>query len=176
MLCTQSPLPDSNVFKSEWPNRIFQSKSLVGRSKLKMWTSFIQTSTRSYDNQYSQKENCHCTLLQESHDHIFVDFQSATVDNCDTLVAPFGEFHFMRVCTLFSPKQINYQQICRYCKTTKSSVRGHWEDVTNRRDYVKWLEGELGVKKLEDWYNIQNEKVLAKGGRSILRYFNWSLR
>ena len=34
-----------------------------------------------------------------------------------------------------------------------------WEDVKNHREYFDWVGKELGVQKLEDWYQIQTKQL-----------------
>jgi hypothetical protein len=44
------------------------------------------------------------------------------------------------------------------------------------RDYSDRLGRELGVKKLDDWYNIKDKTILENGGEELLSNFGNSLR
>jgi hypothetical protein len=45
---------------------------------------------------------------------------------------------------------------------------GYWDDPKNQREYLDWLGGHLGVRELEDWYQIKVSDVAKNGGVSLL--------
>ncbi len=48
---------------------------------------------------------------------------------------------------------------------------GFWDDRRNHRRYMKWLGGQLGFRRPEDWYSVTTEDVTTrKGGAFLLCY------
>jgi len=43
-----------------------------------------------------------------------------------------------------------------------------WDDPQKAREFVEWVGTKLGVKKVEDWYEIRNEDVRRLGGAYLL--------
>lgn len=48
---------------------------------------------------------------------------------------------------------------------------GFWDDRSNCRRFIAWLKQELGLKKMEDWYQVTREEVKAKNGGVMIRSF-----
>jgi hypothetical protein len=53
--------------------------------------------------------------------------------------------------------------------------RNFWNSSKNRREYFDWLRGQLGFKKMEDWYFLTVEHFKLNGGNGILHYFGGSI-
>ncbi len=51
--------------------------------------------------------------------------------------------------------------------------RGFWQQRKNRRRYVKWLEGELGVSRPADWYDVTYDDITENHGAGILDFFQF---
>ncbi len=51
----------------------------------------------------------------------------------------------------------------------RSTPRNFWGDPANARRYLEWLGGELGFKKMEDWYQIQLGDLFANRGSGLTR-------
>jgi hypothetical protein len=47
---------------------------------------------------------------------------------------------------------------------------GYWDEVENREQYFRWLEGELNIENPEDWYEISTFQILQADGNSYLKY------
>jgi len=50
----------------------------------------------------------------------------------------------------------------------KSAPQGFWKNRGNRRRYMVWLAGELGIHKTEDWYRVCKEDFHANNGGGFL--------
>lgn len=62
-------------------------------------------------------------------------------------------------------------------KTTTSSEDDHKNSKKNhliQREYMDWLGRQIGVKTMEDWYEIGTEDLLKHGGSGLLVMNNWS--
>ncbi len=51
---------------------------------------------------------------------------------------------------------------------------GFWKDKCNRKRYLVWLGGELGIRDHEDWYTVTKDKLNAHYGAGLLDYCNGS--
>eukprot|EP01114_Cavostelium_apophysatum_P017565 TRINITY_DN5254_c0_g1_i1.p1 TRINITY_DN5254_c0_g1~~TRINITY_DN5254_c0_g1_i1.p1 ORF type:complete len:742 (+),score=155.67 TRINITY_DN5254_c0_g1_i1:67-2292(+) len=40
----------------------------------------------------------------------------------------------------------------------------HWDNEDDVRDYIKWVQGELGIEKLDDWYSVTLQQLRILGG------------
>jgi hypothetical protein len=60
-------------------------------------------------------------------------------------------------------------------KRSSSTPHHYWESEANQRSALERIGEELGVKKLEDWYNISSKQVSKKKARFIKTYYNGSL-
>ena len=54
--------------------------------------------------------------------------------------------------------------------------RNFWASVENQRQYLEWLEKELRIQKLEDWYTVTSETFKKHHGSSLLGIYNNSPR
>jgi hypothetical protein len=50
-----------------------------------------------------------------------------------------------------------------------------WNDKKVHQEYLLWLEAQLGIKELDDWYGISIEQIADKGGSSLLQQYGDSL-
>eukprot|EP01114_Cavostelium_apophysatum_P022575 TRINITY_DN8211_c0_g1_i1.p1 TRINITY_DN8211_c0_g1~~TRINITY_DN8211_c0_g1_i1.p1 ORF type:complete len:678 (+),score=129.47 TRINITY_DN8211_c0_g1_i1:83-2116(+) len=50
-----------------------------------------------------------------------------------------------------------------------------WDDRANQLEYIEWLEKELNIKQLDDWYNVHVSEVVKKGGSGLLGKYEGSL-
>jgi len=41
---------------------------------------------------------------------------------------------------------------------------GYWKRKENVKAYISWLFKELGLKRLDDWYQVSGEQFVANGG------------
>jgi hypothetical protein len=57
----------------------------------------------------------------------------------------------------------------------EQSPKGFWNKENNRRSCLDWLAEQLGIKTMEDWYQITVSEVKNKGGGKLLHYFGGSL-
>lgn len=48
--------------------------------------------------------------------------------------------------------------------------RNYWKDVENQRRFITEIGEKLGVKKIEDWYNVSRNDIMKQGGRALLMY------
>lgn len=46
---------------------------------------------------------------------------------------------------------------------------GHWDDTANQRDFFASVGSELGVKELDDWYNVTATQLHARGGSGLMQ-------
>ncbi|MBL4884777.1 MAG: hypothetical protein JKY95_09620 [Planctomycetaceae bacterium] len=54
--------------------------------------------------------------------------------------------------------------------------QGFWQDVDNRRAYLRWLGKQLGFTKLSDWYKLNRQHFSDHHGESIfISYYNGSI-
>ena len=51
---------------------------------------------------------------------------------------------------------------------------GFWKDLSNCRMFLDWLGQQLGVKSMDDWYNITKDTMIQKGAGSLLRKYDSS--
>lgn len=49
-----------------------------------------------------------------------------------------------------------------------------WDDEENHKRYIKWLAKELGISKLEDWYQITSRDFTSRRGYGFLEYYEHS--
>ena len=49
-----------------------------------------------------------------------------------------------------------------------------WDDRKNRRRYMKWLGEQLGYRRLDDWYGIRYDRVVAHRGKRLLERYHKS--
>ena len=35
-----------------------------------------------------------------------------------------------------------------------SAPNGYWSDHSNQKLYINWLAEQIGIKSIEDWYNV----------------------
>jgi hypothetical protein len=55
-------------------------------------------------------------------------------------------------------------------------TRRVWENVSNRNQFLQWAADELGVTKMEDWYQVSVPQISSlDGGSSLVAYFGGSL-
>jgi hypothetical protein len=47
-----------------------------------------------------------------------------------------------------------------------AAPRGWWNDIHNQRRYISWLEQEIGIKSLDDWYQMPTKVLLRNHGMS----------
>jgi hypothetical protein len=47
----------------------------------------------------------------------------------------------------------------------------YWDNIEHQRHFLDWALKELGFSKLEDWYSIPSEQVIAKQGSSITFFY-----
>jgi hypothetical protein len=45
-----------------------------------------------------------------------------------------------------------------------------WDDIANRKAFLKYAEDKLNIKKPEDWYNSSARDVKDLGGQGFLLY------
>lgn len=51
--------------------------------------------------------------------------------------------------------------------------QGYWQDESNRRKYMKWLENELGLNNNDDWYRVTKQHFADNNGLGLLNnYYN----
>ena len=51
-----------------------------------------------------------------------------------------------------------------------------WTDINNQRQFCNWLETELQIKKMEDWYEVKKSQITEKQGSFLLnRIYDGSL-
>lgn len=55
-----------------------------------------------------------------------------------------------------------------------SAPNRFWTERANRRRYMNWLAGELGFRRLDDWYRVRIRDFEAHDGSSLLVHFAWS--
>jgi hypothetical protein len=52
---------------------------------------------------------------------------------------------------------------------------GFWASPTNRRRFFEWLQSQLGLRTMEDWYGVQKVQIARNGGNGLLtHYYNQS--
>ena len=49
-----------------------------------------------------------------------------------------------------------------------------WKDKNHRQRYRDWLGSRLGYKQTSDWYALDEEILIANGGKGLLEMFNHS--
>ena len=54
----------------------------------------------------------------------------------------------------------------------KKSHQGLWSKISNQRDYLRWLEKKLRIKKYEDWYNIELSEFKKNKGPGLLKAYD----
>lgn len=55
-----------------------------------------------------------------------------------------------------------------------TTVRTFLRSLTESSQYFEWLGVQLGFNSMEDWYNINIDKVVKHGGRNVLTVYNGS--
>jgi hypothetical protein len=59
----------------------------------------------------------------------------------------------------------NHKWISRKFNTV---LRGHWDYMDNRKDFLNNLGKQLGFKQIEDWYSITCQQINENGGAGLL--------
>ena len=55
----------------------------------------------------------------------------------------------------------------------KRKPRGFWKNETNHRKYMDWSYEQLGLKSMDDWYQVSQSDLQKYGGYGLLvRYYN----
>jgi len=52
---------------------------------------------------------------------------------------------------------------------------GYWNQELHRKQFLQWLELELGIFVHDNWYNVRVEDIHSRGGSAFLDYYNGSL-
>ena len=60
-------------------------------------------------------------------------------------------------------------------KFSGGTPKNYWTDQKNVQKYTKWIESELGIKKMSDWYNVSATDIKQVGGESLLVKNNTSI-
>jgi hypothetical protein len=50
-----------------------------------------------------------------------------------------------------------------------------WDDVELQREFMEWVAKQLGLKNMEDWYNVEIDQISKMGGRALLSCYGYSL-
>jgi hypothetical protein len=58
----------------------------------------------------------------------------------------------------------------------KISPKGFWDDKINQMAFMDWLFLELPLKRMEDWYSIGTAEIRKRGGDTLLRRYDTSLK
>ncbi len=53
--------------------------------------------------------------------------------------------------------------------------KGYWRDKQHQERYLRWLEQQLQVQNIEDWYRVKVSDVRRVGGGSLLACYGGSL-
>jgi hypothetical protein len=53
--------------------------------------------------------------------------------------------------------------------------KGYWNSLSNQREYFDWLGSQLGIKTLDDWYNVKVSDMKEKGAFGLLQNYGSSL-
>jgi hypothetical protein len=48
-------------------------------------------------------------------------------------------------------------------KFESPAPKGFWTDIQNQKKYFDWLGEQLGVKTMDDWYNVKYSSIVATG-------------
>ena len=52
---------------------------------------------------------------------------------------------------------------------------GSWGNMNIQRKFMEWLGTRLGIKKMDDWYELTTEKICDNGGKTLLEgYYHGS--
>lgn len=55
---------------------------------------------------------------------------------------------------------------------TSAHVPNHfWDDPFNHRRYIEWLSRELGISKLDDWYQIRQSDFMSRRGVGFIEHY-----
>ena len=49
---------------------------------------------------------------------------------------------------------------------------GFWDIKENQKEFMNWLQKQLGYSKLDDWYNLTQKDIVNNGGVSLLTRYN----
>src|SRR5436190_910135 len=60
----------------------------------------------------------------------------------------------------------NYKWL--FWRFTGSTHLGFWQKQENRQEFFDWLGTQLGLKKMDDWYNVTREDIYKRGGYTLL--------
>jgi len=58
-------------------------------------------------------------------------------------------------------------------KNTRSS--GFWKSKRNQREFMDSLGKILGIRYLDEWYNITTDKIISNNGKGLLKRYNCSI-
>lgn len=61
-------------------------------------------------------------------------------------------------------------------KFEQNLSRGFWDKQKNQKDFMDWLGKELGFNQMDDWYNINHERILERGGAGLLNKYKSRFR
>lgn len=54
--------------------------------------------------------------------------------------------------------------------------QGYWQDIDNRRTYMRWLGKQIGFTKLSDWYRLKRQDFSDHHGEALfVSYYNGSI-
>lgn len=50
-----------------------------------------------------------------------------------------------------------------------------WKNLQNQIDFMNYLQKEMKIQKMEDWYNIRKTDIYVRGGFGLLNYYSGSI-
>lgn len=53
-----------------------------------------------------------------------------------------------------------------------SAPQGYWQKENNRKKYINWLTGRLGIVDPKEWYNITKKRFVDNYGGGFLDYYH----
>lgn len=56
-----------------------------------------------------------------------------------------------------------------------SAPQGFWRDIDNRRQYLDWLAGQLGVRTTDQWYGVTTQQMIEHHGHTLLATKGYSI-
>ena len=56
----------------------------------------------------------------------------------------------------------------------KTIPQKYWEDIENCREYLTWLGNQLGIQRIEDWYNVTQKDFNQNNGGGIMDFYKGS--
>src|SRR5438270_729299 len=85
-----------------------------------------------------------------------------------SIISQFGDSLLLTLRSLYPEENWNWKQ-------EEDPVLLFFQEPSKRMKIIQFIEKELKIKQLQDWYHVKPSDLVQKGGKSILSFYNGSI-